>query len=143
MKKGDKLFSVADPSSNPLTSPNTIMVAALVTLGIPLDEDVGVQVFKQGGKETILWTLKEKSLCGKYATQAMTEAWRDPAWHLANPEHPFAYIKTAFQNHTRLVEHIKTQERIVMKRRGKKIGLVTTSTAPAVKDKIISLLNAA
>lgn len=142
MKAGDRIRTFTDLSGD-LSSPNTVLVAALVTLGIPLDEDIGVQSFMDGSKAVVVWTLKEQSLCGKYATPEMMKAWADPDWIAAHPEHPLTYLKKGFENRQRMVDHIKEGSPIVMKRRGKKIGLVTRHTTDAHRRKIVEGLNSA
>ncbi len=44
---------------------------------------------------------------GEYVAveEELIAAWGDDAWHLASPEHPFAYIKCALSNRERLVDN--------------------------------------
>lgn len=149
MKKGSTIVQIrvpGAPSENIHEQKNTVLVAALLTLGIPLDEEVGAQHFREKGKDdkpvdVVVWTLKPKSLCGKYKTAALVNAWDDKEWLAKNPEHPLTYMKTYAENHRRMVAHIKDQGPIVMTRRGKKIALITRHTTPERRERIFSDLN--
>ena len=145
MKKGDRIVTITDVNADPLTSPNSIMVAALLTLGIPLNPEHGIREFREMVKgnevRTIIWTLQPQSLDGAYDTAKMTENWQDANWLAANPSHPLTFIKRAFENHSRMVSHIKTSVPLAMVRRGKKIALIPMDATAAEKKRLIDLLN--
>lgn len=145
MEKGSKLYSIEALTADPLATRNTILFAALLAMGVPMEQGLCgefVEPKRDGGQvSTTVWRLKETSLCGKYKTADLIKLFNDPGFVEREPEHPLAYIKVAFENHRRAVEFIKEQGPIVMKRRGKKVGLITRHTPPEYRKKIIDELN--
>jgi hypothetical protein len=143
MQKGDKFVRINEVDTDPLQSPNTIMMVCLLTLGIPLAEPFKDtrELLPNGSKrrETI-WVLKEKSECGQYDTSEMVRAWHDPDWVKNNPEHPLAYMKLAFENHTRAVDHLKRDVPLALIRKGKKIALIPFNADAKTKNGLLSLL---
>ena len=103
MKKGDQLCILR---SEVITDADTInllrLVGALTAIGVALDDDCPYletrELTESRERRLVTWTLKARSACGEYDTRKLIDAWHDPAWTRENPEHPFAYIKTAFQN---------------------------------------------
>lgn len=144
MHKGQKLYSLEALTSDPLATRNTILFAALTAIGIPAEPELcGEFVEEVRGQKVsaTVWRLREKSLCGKYDTGECIKLWCDPDFTTKHPEHPLAYIKAAFENHTRALEFIKDQGPIAMRRRGKKIALISRHTADERKRRIIDELN--
>ncbi len=111
--------SVSHISSTATT--NTALAAALTAVGIPLSDKSFIKVVGDGVRgERTMWFFEERSLCGKYKTRELIAAWSDDSWHLANPEHPFAYIKCALSNREKLVDKVKQEVPLAcVKRRGK------------------------
>lgn len=144
MTKGSKIYSLEALSADPLATRNTILFAALTALGIPAEPELcGEFVEEVQGKprSVTVWRLKERSLDGQYNTADLMRLWNDPELVSKQPEHPLAYVKAAFENHTRAVEFIKEQGPIAMRRRGKKIALITRHTSPDLKKRILDELN--
>jgi len=82
---------------DPLRSNVTLLVAALLTLGIP---PAGGELFystceAKCGEVLIdsVWTLKGSSRDGRFDTGQMRDAWADAHWLLANPGHPLAVMR--------------------------------------------------
>lgn len=108
---------------------NTMLAAALVTLGIPLAESsgggllTGDGIIAPGG--AITWCFEPRSRDGKYKTAEMMNLWNNHKW-LTDPEneHPLAYIACAFHNYKRLLDHVKQSVPIGMIKNGKKMALV-------------------
>ena len=143
MQKGDKFVRITEAEADPLSSPNTIMVVCLLTLGIPLAEpfkDLRELLDGNRKRREIVWVLKDKSLCGTYDTLEMIKAWKDPEWVKANAEHPLAYMKVAFENHTRAIDHLKRNVPIALIRKGRKIGLIPFNATAQEKDLVLSRL---
>ncbi len=144
MKKGSKIYSLEALTSDPLATRNTILFAALTALGIAAEPELcGEFVEEVNGKprSVTVWRLREKSLDGKHNAAELIRLWRDPEFTTREPEHPLAYVKAAFENHTRAVEFIKDQGPIAMRRRGRKIALITRHTTPELKKRILDELN--
>lgn len=82
---------------DPLRSDITLLVAALLTLGVPA---AGGELFysvcePRGGELVVdsVWTLKGESRDGRFSAAAMRDAWNDSPWLLANPKHPLSVIR--------------------------------------------------
>ena len=110
---------------------NTSLAAALTAVGIPLSAKPFLKVVGDGIRgERTMWFFEAQSPCGKYKTKELIAAWGDDAWHLANPEHPFAYIKCALSNRERLVDKVKQDVPLAcVKRRGKIAFIPLNATA--------------
>jgi hypothetical protein len=80
------------------------------------------------------------SPCGQFVTAELILAWDDPEWHIRNPEHPFAYQKTAFSNHERLLDWIKKKIPIVAVKRGSKIAFLTRDAHPEIQRRVFNEL---
>ena len=144
MQKGDTLVIVREKDTDPETSNRTAMAAALATIGIALDEDCPFQetweVVNEVQERVVTWVFKPKSNCGRYQTQEMIEAWDDPSFVVQNPEHPFAYVKAALGNHTRLVEQISRHAPIAIIRKGRRMAFIPFDVAPERREELLNEL---
>jgi hypothetical protein len=114
---------------------NTTLAAALTAIGIPLAEKPFVRVVGDGILgERFIWFFEPQSVDGTYQTKDLIAAWHDDTWHLANPEHPFAYIKCAMLNRERLLDKIKQDVPLAcIKRRGK-IAFIPLNATSQTED---------
>ena len=120
---------------------NTLLAAALTALGIPLAEKPFVTLIESAtGRERTHWFFDDASPCGRFVTKDMVEAWHNDAWHHANPEHPFAYIKCALLNRERLVDKVKQCAPIVAIRRKGKVVFLPVDTPQREQDVFLKLL---
>lgn len=117
----------------PLETNNTKLAAALSAVGIPLRKDNPVQLITGERKDSHCFFFEEKSPCGEYKTSELIKAWDDAAWHMRNPEHPFAYLKVAFENQERLTDYIRRGTRIATVTKGSKIGFLSLNASPALE----------
>jgi len=114
---------------------NTGLAAALTAIGIPLSHQPIAQIAGDGIKgERTIWFFEPASLCGKHATKDMIAAWNDEAWHMKNPEHPFAYIKCALANREKLVDKVKHNIALACVKRRGKIALIPMNASPQEQD---------
>jgi len=114
---------------------NTCLAAALTSGGIPLAEKPCVRVVGAGSRgERVVWFFEPQSLDGKFQTKELIAAWNDDGWHLANPEHPFAYIKCALLNRERLVDKVKQDVPLACVKRRGKIALLPLNASPRTED---------
>ena len=114
---------------------NTALAAALSAVGIPLAEKPFVRVVGDGIRgERVVWLFEPQSSCGKYLTAELIAAWSDNAWHIANPEHPFAYIKAALMNREALVTKIKQDVPIACISRHGKFAFLPLNASPQTQD---------
>jgi hypothetical protein len=114
---------------------NTCLAAALTAIGIPLAEKPFVRVVGDGicGERTV-WFFEPPSADKQFQTKGLIEAWNDDAWHLANPEHPFAYIKCALMNRQRLVDKVKQNVPLACVKRRGKIAFIPLDASPRTED---------
>ena len=71
---------------------------------------------------------------GRFQTKELIAAWHEDAWHLANPEHPFAYIKCALKNRESLVDKVKQDVPLACVKRRGKIALIPLNAPAHVED---------
>lgn len=154
MHQGQKIYSLQAITSDPLATRNTILFAALTAMGVPPEPNLcGEYVEIVGGKmvdgqlaggerrSITVWRFRDRTMDGLYRTSDLLQLWHDPEFVAREPEHPLAYIKAAFDNHSRAMEFIREVGPIAMRRRGKKVGLVTKRTSPELKKRILDELN--
>lgn len=126
---------------NSLETTNTKLAAALCAVGIPLRKEVPVRLLTGDRGEQHCFFFQEKSPCGLYVTADLIKAWDDPVWHAQNPEHPFAYLKVAFQNQERLRDYIKSGTRIAAVAQGSKIAFLSLHASDALQKKVFTELS--
>ena len=120
---------------------NTALAAALFALGIPLAEKPFVRVVGDGIRgERVVWFFDTQSADGTYQTKQLIEAWNDDSWHLANPEHPFAYIKAALMNREALVRKIKQDVPLACISRRGKFAFLPLNASPKTEDLFLRYL---
>ena len=120
---------------------NTSLAAALTAVGIPLSEKPFVRVVGDGIQaERVVWFFEPQSADGKFQTKELIQAWNDDAWHLANPEHPFAYIKCSLLNRERLVDKVKRDVPLACVHRRGKIALLSLDASPRTEELILRQL---
>ena len=120
---------------------NTALAAALSAVGIALAEKPFVRVVGDGIRgERVVWFFEPHSSCGKHLTAELIAAWSDSAWHLANPEHPFAYIKAALMNREALVTKIKQDVPIACISRRGKFAFLPLDASPQTQDLFLRYL---
>jgi hypothetical protein len=117
---------------------NTDLASALTAVGIPLAEKPFVRVVGDGiHGERVVWFFEPQSADGKFQTRELIDAWNDDEWHLAHPEHPFAYIKCALLNRHRLVDKVKRDVPLGCVRRRGKIALIPLDASPRTEELIL------
>ena len=114
---------------------NTCLAAALAAVGIPLAEKPFVRVVGDGIRgERVVWFFDQQSPDGNFETKELITAWNDDAWHLANPEHPFAYIKCALKNREQLVDKVKQDVPLACVKRRGKIAILPLDASTRTED---------
>lgn len=103
---------------------NTLLAAALATVGVPLVKERPFMHTKVDGEERVVWLFQMNSADGQYETKALMQAWEDDKFATANPDHPFVFAKFALLNRNRLLDVIKTSVPLVAIKRGDAICLV-------------------
>ena len=120
-----------------LKTQNTTLAAALTAVGVPLDPVKPFETFIDNGREVLVYYFQPASEDGKMITTKLIEAWSDREWHKHNPEHPFAYIKCAFENRNRLVDLVKKRSPIALVRKGKKTAFLSLDADSSLQDIIL------
>lgn len=69
---------------------------------------------------------------------ALNLAWIDNGFHIANPQHPFAYVKTALWNYTHLVSAIKKNKPLVEISRGESFAYLHPDCSSETEKQILS-----
>lgn len=124
--------------SSPTATSNTGLAAALTAVGIPLAAKPFVRVVGDGVRgERLVWFFEPQSEDGRLQTKELIAAWNDEAWHLANPEHPFAYVKCALLNRERLVDKVKQDVPLACLRRRGKIAILPLNASRATEEAIL------
>jgi hypothetical protein len=95
---------VPDAATTPrLQTDDLELAACLLACGIPLWRDMPIE---RRGTE-LSFFFHAASPCGQFHTRHLMLAWQDAHWHIAHPEHPFAYLSCAFENRRRLLREVK------------------------------------
>ena len=145
MKKGDQLCILRAEVKTEADALNLLqLVGALSALGIPLDDDCPYletrELIENRERRTVTWTLKARSICGQHDARKLIEAWHDPVWHTQNAEHPFAYIKTAFQNAGLLRAEVARLAPVALIRKGRRFALVPFDATPERRQELLTAL---
>lgn len=120
---------------------NTDLAAALSAVGIPLRKETPVRILTGHGGDRHCFFFQDRSPCGNYLTEKLIHAWNDPDWHRQHPEHPFAYIKMAFQNRARLGDYIKRGVPIFVAEKHGKLAFLSLNSSPENEKKVFQKLN--
>ncbi len=145
MKEGDKICIVREMDVDPVTSENTSMVAALVTLGVPFYETQPFletrEITNGEEKRTMTWCLGTKTEDGRFKTCELIQWWKDDAWCHSNPDHPLSYAKAAVTNFQRLTAGISTSVPVALVRKGKKFALIPFDAPSDRRQQLLDALN--
>jgi len=145
MQEGDKICIVRETGIDPVSSDNTEMVAALVTLGVPFYEAQPFletrEIVDGEEKRIVTWCLGTRTTDGRFKTRELIQWWKDEAWLRANSEHPLAYAKAAIANHQRLVVGVRTSAPLALVRKGRKFALIPFDAPPARRQQLLDSLN--
>ena len=145
MQKGDQLCILRVEVKNDTDALNLLrLVAALTALGIPLDDDCPYletrELIENSERRLVTWTLKARSVCGQHEARKLIEAWHDPVWTTQHAEHPFAYIKTAFQNASLLGAEVARLAPVAIIRKGRRFALVPFDATPERRQELLTAL---
>jgi hypothetical protein len=122
-----------------ISTSNLALCAALATMGIPFDDPAFFKTRSHRG-EQYLFFVKPVSECGSYQTSDLMEAWHDPDFVKDHPEHPFSYIKQAFQNRESLLDKVNQAAALVVVERNGKLAILSEHASAETQDKIFGQL---
>ena len=149
--KIERHLHVLKDDQPPLKSPNTALVAAATTSGIPLSEDQPfIQTLEGSGddiKRQTIWCLKDCDVeflpefaAERISTAEFVRRFRDTQWRTDNPHHPIAYMAWMHETNQRLRDKIRLNKARLMVRRGNKIAFIPQGCDAVTRDKILALL---
>jgi len=94
-----QIFDEADP----LQSDTTLLIAALLTLGVPPMSGelfhLAREAMRGELKSRAVWTLHHESPDRRFSAVTMEKAWDDGAWLSAHPEHPLTILRGGLTYH--------------------------------------------
>lgn len=97
-----QVFDETDPQH----SDTTLLVASLLTLGIPPAGREFVHITREyvrgETKWRTIWSLRDESDDQRFETSSMIINWTSGQWLLANPKHPLAILRNALTYHRAL-----------------------------------------
>lgn len=138
MSPGDRFEYLRD-QENPLKSPNTHAITALLTSGGALSDKGGYShdVEQQQGslRRTVTWLMKEQPIefrpfSGEtISTHEFLKRWRDRAWLEANPDHPITWMACYQSNLSEMRDQIRNQTPRIALKKGGKTFYITTKKA--------------
>ena len=145
MQKGDQLCILRAEVKTDADALNLLrLVAALTTLGIPLDDDCPYletrELIENSERRLVTWTLKARSVCGQHEARKLIEAWHDPVWTTQHADHPFAYIKTAFQTASLLGAEVLRLAPVAIIRKGRRFALVPFDATAERRQELLTAL---
>jgi hypothetical protein len=98
------------------------LAAALATMGIGMPQRPEIITSEEGSIYTFYF--HDASDDGLYITKDLVQAWASDNWELENPDHPFAYIKTAFKNREALLDLTKQFKHLLLVKSKGKMRLI-------------------
>ncbi len=134
------ILRAVNPAS--VVCPESILVNALTTLGVPLHPDPRFayvetrEAMPDGTVQRVLtWTLLATAADGQ-ETGKLIKKWRDGKWLAANPASELAVLKVGLENMLRLAERIRATPHVIVLRKGKKLAMIP-SQLPAPEQEAI------
>ena len=120
-----------------VTTPDLNLTAALLAMGVPFDDELPYIESKSTKGNFHSFILRDQTTCGQYLTKDLIQHWNDPSFVQNNPEHPFAYIKAAFENRTGLLDLVKKSVPFIVIEKNGKYGVISENADKELQDKII------
>lgn len=149
MRPPEKLECVIIRAVNPesVVCPESILVNALTTLGIPLHPTPGMDYVDfreptpEGGVRRILqWALLSKSADGVYSTNQVIRWWNDDAWLAANPVHEITVLKNGLGNMMRMAARIRNTPPTHIYRSGQRRAHIPENLSPEKREAALAKL---
>jgi hypothetical protein len=105
------------------------LVSALLTMGISPEVEAPITKVKRFDRdgnpfEHCTFNFQGESMCGQYKTTDLIHAWNNPNFNDEFPEHPFAYIRCAFNNREFALDKVKQAiPLIIIEKNGKHVAI--------------------
>ena len=137
-------------TNNPLTSPNTQLIAAALTSGFNLVEPGGfrdtVEQTENGPLRRVEWFIDGasrgifKSPDEEIEFPEFRRRFESEEWCLANPDHPISFLRWAFRAHSQLRDRIRTLKPAALVRRGNRQVTLPADLPEDKRQKLLSYL---
>ncbi len=124
-----------------LETTNTKLAAALSACGIRLRATNPVKNLIGDRGDQLCFFFEDVSPCGQYKTEELIKAWDDKEWHEKHPEHPFAYLKVAFNNNERLTDYARKGIPTVAVAHGSKVAFLSLNASDVLQKKVFTELH--
>jgi len=139
MKTGQTYHYLRD-EEDPLKSPNTQAIGALLTCGGQLVKEGGYlnAIGTQDGKptRTVVWVAEEHEIefsafCGEtISTQELLRRWNDRSWLADNLDHPITYLRTYMEKIGKLRDAIRDNPPQLHIQKSGRSAYVSTTRGP-------------
>jgi hypothetical protein len=145
MKQGDTIAIVRETTDFPSKSRNTRLIAAAISSGAVFAADQAlcdaVEETPQGPRRTVTWLMDGAAKMTFEPIDGSEEITFDEFrrrfesldWCEANPNHPIAYLRAMNDHHSRLLDRIKANRPMLLKRKGKRVAIVPSGSDAASK----------
>ena len=139
-------------ANNPLTSPNTQLIAAALTSGFRLVEPGGfrdtVESTDKGPLRRVEWFIDGASRA-TFRSPAPEEIefpefrrrYESEEWCLANPDHPIAFLRWTFRAHGQLRDRVRQLKPATLLRRGNRQVTIPAGFPETKRQQLLSYLN--
>ena len=153
MKEGTTISVVRDHDTKPADSPNTRLVASALSSGGAFATEAAysdtVEQTPDGPKRTVTWLMYcaakihfEPIQCAESITfDEFRKRYESLQWCEANANHPIAYLRAMNDQHSRMLDKIRTMRPMLLVRKGKRIAIAASGSDEASKttrEQIIS-----
>ena len=137
-------------ANNPLTSPNTQLIAAALTSGFKLVEPGGfrdtVEQTDRGPLRRVEWFI-DGATRGSFRSPdegiefpEFRRRFESEEWCLANPDHPISFLRWAFRAHSQLRDRIRTLKPAALIRRGNRQVTLPANLPEDKRQQLLSYL---
>ena len=145
MKEGTTISVVRDHDTKPADSPNTRLVASALSSGGGFATEAAysdtVEQTANGPKRTVTWLMDgaakihfEPIQCAESITfDEFRKRYESLQWCEANANHPIAYLRAMNDQHSRMLDKIRTMRPMLLIRKGKRIAIVPSGSDEASK----------
>ena len=155
MIQGEAIAVIRDNDTSPIESKNTRLISSAVCSGASFAsghaysdtiEDVGgvkkrTVTWMMDGSKTIRFEPIQES--EEISFMEFHNRFNSIEWCQKNPNHPISYMRSNFEQHSHMVDKIKTMRPMLKIRNGSRIAIVPSGTDEASKaerEKILSNL---
>jgi hypothetical protein len=153
MKQGDTIAIVRETNDHPARSRNTRLIAAAISSGAVFASGQAlcdaVEETANGPRRTVTWLMDGAAKMTFEPIDGSEEITFDEFrrrfesldWCEANPNHPISYLRAMSDHHSRLLDRIKSNRPMLLKRKGKRVAIVPSGSdaaSTATREQILA-----